>query len=116
MEHAHQLVKVTNFILYLMLLLPLQTTSTSSATDGSTLNLANTNTITAGGGPAGALGKSSTDFSGPIGAASIASSGRDRSHLKAFGQSFIEMIGRGALGSSSCVETTPPIVEQHQFR
>ncbi|XP_052897792.1 suppressor of lurcher protein 1 [Anopheles moucheti] len=77
MEHAHQLVKVTNFMLHLMLLLPLQTTSTGSSSGGGGNPPISANTIV---GTAGAVGKSPTDFAGPIGA--IASSGRERSHLK----------------------------------
>ncbi|XP_049278237.1 uncharacterized protein LOC125761287 isoform X1 [Anopheles funestus] len=78
MEHAHQLVKVTNFMLHLMLLLPLQTTTTSSGSGGNPPM--NTNAIV---GASGVAGKSSTDFVGPIG--TIASSGRERSHLKGTG-------------------------------
>ncbi|XP_053680528.1 suppressor of lurcher protein 1 [Anopheles nili] len=64
MEHAHQLVKVTNFMLHLMLLLPLQTSSTSGATGGGNPSSSNALAI---GGFGGTVGKASTDFSGSIG-------------------------------------------------
>uniref|UniRef100_A0A182NWI1 Uncharacterized protein n=1 Tax=Anopheles dirus TaxID=7168 RepID=A0A182NWI1_9DIPT len=64
MEHAHQLVKVTNFMLHLMLLLPLQTTSSTGSATGGGANPATGNNIAVGSLAAGALGKSSTDFTG----------------------------------------------------
>ncbi|XP_035891685.1 suppressor of lurcher protein 1 [Anopheles stephensi] len=79
MEHTHQLVKVTNLMLHLfLLLLPLHTTTPSSAT------------ATGGNSPANGAGlgagKSGPDAVGPIiGGATIASSGRERSHLKGAG-------------------------------
>ncbi|XP_041762618.1 uncharacterized protein LOC121588587 isoform X3 [Anopheles merus] len=80
MEHTHQLVKVTNFMLHLILLLPLQhTTSTSDSEGGNALP----NNIGAIG---GLVGKSSSDYTGPITAgATITGSGRERSHLKGTG-------------------------------
>uniref|UniRef100_A0A182M3H6 Uncharacterized protein n=1 Tax=Anopheles culicifacies TaxID=139723 RepID=A0A182M3H6_9DIPT len=97
MEHAHQLVKVTNFMLHLMLLLPLQTTTTtssSSSSGGSSPVNSNTLGIV---GTSGVVGKSSTEFAGPIGA--ITSGGRERSHLKGVTKDYIVRKKREELGT-----------------
>ncbi|KFB53546.1 hypothetical protein ZHAS_00021777 [Anopheles sinensis] len=77
MEHTRQLVRLANFMLYLVLLVPLPATSSSSGGIGG----ANTNTNTIGGGSLG-VGKPFTEISTPIGGGTIASSTRDKANSR----------------------------------